>query len=622
MDNKTPIPIPLGARLIDGKLEFSLYSSTASAVTLLLFTNGKERAPDQVPLHKGENDIWRVEIPPPNPEIAYLFDVDGHVVLDPYAKALTTPFIWGKDPGRVFCHVTYDEQFDWEGITSPGYAKKDLIIYEMHVRGFTYDASSHIRSSGTFLGIIEKIPYLKDLGINAVELLPCMEFDETENHRIDPTTKNRLYNYWGYSTLNFFCVMNRYVSFRDRLGAIREFKLMVRELHRAGIEVILDVVYNHTSLEHSLNYIDERAYYILTEDGKHTNFSGCGNTVNANSFAGKNLILSSLKYFREEMHVDGFRLDLGGCLVRGEDGAPLRHPPVYEAIEKDPVLQSTKFFAEPWDCGGINLTGSFPLKGASEWNGEFRTHCRRFLRGDVRETKIFQKMLLGLPSIFQDDALPVNYPTCHDGFSLMDLVSYTHKHNVNNGENNKDGESESYSSNCGVEGATTDPAVLFSRHKLIYKFFLTLFFSRGIPMIKMGDEYGHTHNGNNNPYCQDSSINWFNWDMLGKNQDIFSFVQKAIRIRKKGPHLLEDLNQAKRLMKVFVEDGKFGFFIGAFYFFGLNNTNKPWELTSLLKDQWEVVIASDPEQYSLPLKLLPHEGFLVRMLFPEEKSPY
>jgi glycogen debranching enzyme GlgX len=416
--------------------------------------------------------------------------------------------------------------------------------------------------------------------------------------------------------------MNRYVFFKNRLGAIREFKTMVRELHRAGIEVILDVVYNHTSLEPSFDLIDQEAYYILTSDKKHTNFSGCGNTVNANSFAGKNLILSSLRYFHEEFHIDGFRLDLGGCLVRGKDGTPIHHPPLYIAIEKDPILQAVKFFAEPWDCGGINLSGDFPLKGISEWNGEFRTHCRRFLRGDIKETKVFQKILLGLPSVFDDSRLPVNYVTCHDGFSIMDLVSYSNKHNINNGENNRDGESESYSSNCGLEGATNDPDVLLSRHKLIYKFFLALLFSRGIPMIKMGDEYGHTHLGNNNPYCQDSPLNWFNWELLKKNQEIFSFLQKTIRVRKNAPHLLDDLSHAKHLTKVSAEEGRVGFFIGAFYFFGLNNTNKPWELSSILKDQWEVVVASDPKQYHLPLKILPHEGFLVKMLFPEEKKTY
>ena len=560
-------PQPYGATFFSQGVNFALFSKHADHVSLCLFSPGKSAPCCEIPfdptIHKTGN-VWHIfiyDLPsnygygyrvagPYNPQIGQCFD-NRVILLDPYAKHIASPYQWGavrltgkNYPPFPACTGPYGS-FNWEGDVHPKIPARDLIIYEMHVRGFTQDPSSGVQNRGTFLGIIEKIPYLKSLGINAVELMPIYEFNEVENLLSDPNSDEKLYNYWGYSTINFFSPMNRYGTGNG--DTLTEFKTLVRELHANGIEVILDVVYNHTAEGNeqgptfSFKGLENSVYYILGPDGTYSNFSGCGNTFNCNNPIVRELIRDSLCYWVTEAHVDGFRFDLAAILTRGQNGAPLGCPPLIEAITQDPLLADTKLIAEAWDAGGLYQVGSFPSFGRwAEWNGKYRDDVRQFIKGTDGSCGNFATRISGSEDLYGKDRHPshsINYITSHDGFSLADLVSYNEKHNRSNGENNQDGENNNLSWNCGFEGQTDDPAILTLRERQRKNFHVALMISQGVPMILMGDEYGHTKLGNNNTWGHDSRLNWFQWDNLNSNSSFYRFYSMMIQLRKAHPIL-------------------------------------------------------------------------------------
>jgi isoamylase/glycogen operon protein len=487
--------------------------------------------------------IWHIAIEGLPQEFNYGFHLDKSkkTLSDPYAKHLKTGASWGEGaPLPLLAACKEDTIFDWQGDQPPLVPYEQLIIYEMHTRGFTIDPSSGVSHPGTFLGLVEKIPYLLNLGINAVELLPIFEFNECENVLKNPKTKRRLYNYWGYSTLNFFSPMARF-------GTIEEFKTMVRELHKHGIEIILDVVYNHTGegseKGHTYSYrgLANGTYYILGAGGEYMNFSGCGNTFNCNEPTTSELILASLRFWASEMHVDGFRFDLASILTRDPQGHPVHRPPIVEAISKDPLLANVKLIAEAWDAAGLYQVGSFPSFGRwSEWNGKYRDAVRQFIKGSDGVAGTFASVICGSQDLYGYERNPyhsINFVTAHDGFSLRDLVSYNQKHNESNGERNQDGTNDNCSWNCGAEGETTDPKIIALRERQMKNLHLALMISIGTPMILMGDEYGHTRHGNNNTWSHDDALNWQLWGEIEKNADFFRFYKLMIAFRKMHPVL-------------------------------------------------------------------------------------
>ncbi|HSX10835.1 MAG TPA: isoamylase [Chlamydiales bacterium] len=523
------VPGPLGLSIHGDTANFALFSQHADGVTLGLFWDRKVR---QLPMNR-TGDIWHIGLKGALPrDVSYAFQCSGP------AEYLYNPQAWLADPyakilvDQVRAKVDLPAQFDWQGVTTPKLPLQDLVIYEMHVRGFTKHASSGVAHPGTYLGAIEKIPYLKKLGVNAVELMPIFEFDETYKKQ------KPLIDYWGYNPLHYFVPKKGYAA----SDPIAEFKTLVRELHRNGIEVILDVVYNHTGegkekdFYNSFRGIDNPVYYQLDDKGNYIDYSGCGNTVNANHPMVRKLILDSLRYWVLEMHVDGFRFDLASILTLDCNGKPMAHPPLFESIVLDPVVSQAKLIAEPWDAAGLYQLGSFPKWGHwSEWNGRYRDVVRRFIKGTDGKVGIFASVICGSEMIYRSSKTPlssVNFVTAHDGFTLRDLVTYQNKHNFANGESNRDGNNQNDSWNCGHEGPTDDPHIISLRERQMRNFLLTLFSSQGIPMLLMGDEYGHTRQGNNNPYTLDNEINWFLWDELKKNQKIFQFVAKLIQFRK------------------------------------------------------------------------------------------
>lgn len=553
-------PEPLGVTLTPEGANFSLFSEHATSVILCLFSPENLEQPVQeislkVPENK-TNNCWHIcvhQLPTP---FLYAFHLDGpknpdfkydiHQLLsDPYARTLKTHSQWGQrnTPYRPLDVVLAEQTFDWEGDTPPNIPREQLIIYEMHVRGFTAHSSSQVVHPGTFLGMIEKIPYLTSLGINAVELLPIFEFNECEYDKKNPFTHRPLYNYWGYSTINFFAPMKRYASSEAMNASIIEFKQLVKALHRAGIEVILDVVYNHTAEGNekgpvlSFKGIDNPVYYTLDKD-HYANYTGCGNTVNCNHPVVQQFIVDSLRYWVSEMHVDGFRFDLASILTRGQHGEPLEKPPLLDAIAKDPVLSKVKLISEPWDAGGLYQLGFFAANNKcwSEWNDQYRDVVKQFIRG-VGPKGIFMTRLCGSQDIYgkQSPACSINFITAHDGFTLKDLVSYNHKHNWENGEENRDGFNSNESWNCGAEGATQNKKIQALRTRQMRNFMMALMISRGIPLMLMGDEYGHTRRGNNNAWCQDNELNWFLWDHLQQNEEFHRFCSMLIRFRKEHP---------------------------------------------------------------------------------------
>jgi glycogen debranching enzyme GlgX len=540
-------PSPLGVTPTQNGINFAIFS-TSSSVSLLLFYPEAED-PFAVfnldpSLHKTD-DVWHIFIPNIAPPFEYVYEVlyqNNKVhVHDPYTKALSSSNVWGSSSsynpkGRFFIPTT----FDWQNTQKPTTPLKDWIIYEMHLRGFTQDSSSKVDKKGTFLGMIEKIPHLVSLGVNAVELLPVFEFNETE------FKKKGLVNFWGYSTVNFFCPMQRYSTGNQFEDPILECKTLIRELHKNGIMVILDVVYNHTAEGGedgpilSFKGLSQETYYCQNKEGKFADYTGTGNTFNCNHPIVKQLILDSLTYWVEEMHIDAFRFDLASIFCRSSSGDVLKNPPILDEIRKSQKLQNTLFIAEAWDAAGLYQVGSFPGgKRWSEWNGRYRDTVRKFIKGTDWQVAPFMQALCGSQDLYsrQSPLKSINFITVHDGYTLKDLVSYQNKHNEANKENNADGANDNESWNCGAEGISEDKSILFLRSRQMKNFYLALLVSLGVPMLFMGDEYGHTKNGNNNTYCHDNPINWFLWDELGRNQELFHFVQTLIAYRKERKDL-------------------------------------------------------------------------------------
>jgi len=538
-------PLPFGASTQHDGVNFAVYSPGAESIALCLFTEGKEAPEKEISLNR-TGDVHHVRIGNLPKGLLYAYKVDS-LLLDPYARGVISHHQWGQTVqyhplGKI---PEYD-LFDWEGDKHPDIAMKDLIIYEMHTRGFTKHPSGHVAHAGTFLGLIDKIPHLRELGVNAIELLPIHEFNECEYTRPNPKTHQPLCNYWGYSTVNYFSPMQRYAS--DPHAAETEFKTMVKALHKNGIEVYLDVVFNHTAEGSaagptiSFRGLAPHTYYIMDSKGKYLDYSGCGNTFNCNNPIVIELIIQSLRYWVSEMHVDGFRFDLASVFMRDESGHPIAKSPIVDAITADPILSKAKLIAEAWDAGGLFQVGAFAPPGTrwAEWNGLYRDDIRRFIKGDSKAKNLFATRLCGSQDMYGKGHSPctsINFVTCHDGFTLADLVSYNHKHNQLNGEHNKDGTNENHSWNCGVEGSVTVSRVAALRERQMRNFHLALMMSQGIPMVQMGDEYGHTKHGNNNTWCQDNELNWFLWDELEKNTDFYRFYKMMIAFRKQHPQL-------------------------------------------------------------------------------------
>ncbi len=577
-------PIPLGVKLGNKGAQFSIFSRHATSVTLILFESTKPDSPyDEITLDPQINktgDIWHIWIEgiregqlygyridgPYDPQNAHRFN-KNKLLLDPYAKAVSGNFQWDLSDARGYDQNSPQKDLSFSTKdSSPGAPKcivvntgfnqhdkqltipfQNTIIYELHVKGFTYHTSSGVEHRGSFKGLTEKIPYLRELGITAVELMPVQEFDEDENTNRNPLTGEKLKNYWGYSTISFFAPRGRYSSSGSMGEQVNEFKEMVRELHKAGIEIILDVVFNHTAegdhLGPTLCFrgIDNPIYYMLKDNKRfYKNYSGCGNTFNCNHPLVRDFIIDCLKYWAIDMHVDGFRFDLASILGRDQKGNILSNPPLIERISEDPILRNTKIIAEAWDASGAYQLGSFPGRWA-EWNGKYRDDVRRFWRGDENTVGSFSTRITGSSDLYNDENRSplhsINFITCHDGFTLNDLVSFKEKHNTENGENNEDGNNYNLSYNFGIEGIEAPPHIEKMRIRQIKNFLATLFLSQGVPMLLSGDEFRRTQRGNNNPYCQDNEISWIEWGYLEKNSEILRFCREIIRFRKEHPIL-------------------------------------------------------------------------------------
>ena len=553
---------PFGASIIGNAVNFSIFSMNATSAQLLLFHRGENKPFAKIPFPEEFRiggvysmlvfgiDIEDVEYGyvmdgPYDPARGLLFD-KNKILLDPYAHSVTGREKWGKKPnpknpfqhrGRIIL-----EDYDWESDKPLEIPQKDLVIYEMHVRSFTRHESSGVKHGGTFHGIVEKIPYLKELGVNCIELLPIFEFDELENTR--EYEGNRLYNYWGYSTVNFFAPKAGY-AVNSALGMeADELKNLVKKLHQNGIEILLDVVFNHTAEGNengpyiSYKGIDNRTYYLMTPDGYYYNFSGCGNTLNCNNAVVRNCILDCLRYWVSSYHIDGFRFDLAAILSRDESGAPMTSPPLLEALAHDAVLGRTKLIAEAWDAGGLYQVGSFPSWNRwAEWNGKYRDCVRHFIKGDGDAAPELYWRVGGSWDMYSERSAEasINFITCHDGFTLYDLVSYNEKHNIANGEDGRDGCDDNISWNCGAEGSTEDDEINQLRARQMKNALIILLTSRGVPMLLSGDEFANTQFGNNNAYCQDNEISWLDWGFLEKNRTHYDFVRKLIAFRKAHP---------------------------------------------------------------------------------------
>jgi isoamylase len=556
--------MPFGATLVPGGVNFSVYSSAAQAVSLVLFECNATTPFAELPFPPEYRigGVWAMTVFGLDYEgIEYGYRVHGPdetvvgdrfdssaVIADPYAKAFCGRSVWGDAPNWTDTYpyrsrLTFDD-FDWDGDCPLRIHAEQLVIYELHLRGFTRDPSSGVSQPGTYAGLIEKIPYLKELGVNCVELMPVFEFDEFENSRVNEATGERLYNYWGYSTVGFFAPKAGYAATGRWAMQRDEFKNMVKEFHRAGIEIVLDVVFNHTAEGNEngptihFRGLDNRTYYMLTPEGYYYNFSGTGNTLNCNSPIVRDYVLSCLRFWASEYHIDGFRFDLASILHRGPDGTPLQNPPLLESLAYDPILQDCLLIAEAWDAGGLYEVGSFPnYRRWSEWNGKFRDTVRRFLKGDPGTVGELATRIVGSPDLYlqRGACSSINFVTCHDGFTLADLVSYNDKHNEANGEDNRDGGNDNNSWNCGAEGPTDDPQVLRLRMRQIKNAMTLLLTSQGLPMILSGDEVGRTQRGNNNAYCHDGPLTWFNWDDVERNNELFTFVRNLIKFRLSHP---------------------------------------------------------------------------------------
>jgi isoamylase len=576
---------PLGATVQPDGVNFSIYSKHSLAVDLLLFDATDAPKPARVisldPRRHHTYHYWHVFVPRIEPGQLYAYRAVGpvdprrglrfapdKVLLDPYAPAVAVPRNYsrraasraGDNTATAMKSVVANPfSYDWEGDAPLARPYAQAVIYEMHLAGFTRHPSSGVEPGkrGTYAGLVEKIPYLQDLGVTAVELLPVFQFDAQD-------APSGLVNYWGYSPVSFFAPHGAYSSRRDPLGPLDEFRDMVKALHRAGIEVILDVVYNHTAEgDHTgptlcFRGLANDAYYILEKDrSRYANYTGTGNTLNANHPIVRRMIGDSLRYWVKEMHVDGFRFDLASILSRDETGQPLENPPVLWDIESDPVLAGTKLIAEAWDAAGLYQVGTFVGDSWKEWNGRFRDDVRSFVRGDKGTVSKLAARLLASPDLYaaheREPEQSINFVTCHDGFTLNDLVSYNRKHNEANGHANRDGVDDNRSWNCGMEGSSDDPALERLRSQQVKNFFVITLMALGTPMLLMGDEVRRSQKGNNNAYCQDNEISWFDWTLLEKHAGLKRFVKQLIyyRLRRHTPeHHNLTLNQLLHLAQV------------------------------------------------------------------------
>jgi glycogen operon protein len=557
-------PWPLGATALPHAVNFAVYSRHATGSTLVLFEPGAAAPFAEIPFPPEfrVGDVHAMMVFHLEPEaFEYGFRMEGpfapreghrfdreHVLLDPTARAVAWRSTWGRQsqPLPTPRSRLISEDFDWEDDRPPGLPLEDLVIYEAHVRGFTRHPTSGVSFPGTYAGLRAKIPYLVELGVNCVELLPIFEFDETEVDRVAPATGEPLVNYWGYSTLGFYAPKAAYAATGPFHLQADELKTLVKELHRHGIEVILDVVFNHTAEGNqngptlSFRGLDNAIYYMLTPDGSYVDFSGCGNTFNCNHPVVRDFVLNCLRHWVAEYHIDGFRFDLASILDRAPDGTPLANPPLLESLALDPVLGRTKLIAEAWDAGGLYQVGRFPAYGRwAEWNGALRDCARRFLKGDMGQVGEMVQRLAGSPDLYpqRGPTASINFITCHDGFTLADLVSYDRKHNDANGEQNRDGTNDNHSWNCGVEGPTDDPTILALRRRQTKNALAMLLLSQGVPMLLMGDEVGRTQRGNNNAYCQDNDSSWLDWDLTERNAELLRFCRALIALRRAHPAL-------------------------------------------------------------------------------------
>lgn len=543
-------------------VSFTIHSAGATGCTLLLFRPQESEPFAKLPFpeeYRIGNTYSMVVFGLQIEEFEYAYQLDGPydkkkgllfdkdtVLLDPYARAVAGQRKWGERPegdtGFVYHARVVENNFDWGKMKQSEHPAEDLIIYEMHVRGFTMHESSGVESKGTYAGLRQKIPYLKDLGVNAVELMPVFEFDEMESTRI--VDGERLYNYWGYNTVCFFAPNTSYTSAVEHNHEGDELKELIFELKKNGIEVILDVVFNHTAEGNedgpcfSFKGIDNNIFYILTPEGEYYNFSGCGNAVNCNHPAMRKFIIDCLRYWVTEYRVDGFRFDLASILTRDQNGAPMSDPPILQEIACDPIIGNSKLIAEAWDAAGLYQVGSFPaFRRWSEWNGRYRDDMRRFLKGDEGMAGTAITRITGSKDLYdpahRGTGASVNFITCHDGFTLYDLYSYNMKHNEKNGWDNTDGDNNGNSWNCGVEGETEDPEVETLRRRMVKNAFATLLCSRGPAMFYAGDEFCNTQFGNNNAYCQDNIISWLDWGKLEQYQEVYTFARYMIAFRKK-----------------------------------------------------------------------------------------
>ncbi|GAA3753170.1 glycogen debranching protein [Salinactinospora qingdaonensis] len=545
-------PTRLGAHAVPGGMSFAVAAAPGARLSLVLLDPDDGSVVEELPFPEeyrvGNVHTMRVfGLAPERTHYGYRVrtDHDGSTVppilLDPYAKALAGTGPWGHRPRYRSAVLAAD--FDWGDTPRPRIPTEDLVIYELHVRGFTRDSSSETVAPGTFAGLREKIPYLNRLGVNCVELLPVFEFDETDNTYTSPMTGAPLLNFWGYNTVSFFAPKAAYAV---GSSAARELKEIVRALHNAGIEVILDVVFNHTAEgDHrgptlSFRGLDNDAYYLLTPEGQYRNLTATGNTVNANHPLTRSFILDCLRYWASEFHIDGFRFDMAPILARDSTGELMDNPPLLEAIAHDPVLADCKLIAEATDATGLDQVGSFPsYKRWMEWNGRYRDALRRFLIGRSGAANDAAARLVGSPDLYPDrgPTASVNYIACHDGFTLADWASYDRPHNDDNGENGEDGIAVNDSWNCGAEGPSDDPTVLRLRRQQVRNALLLLLFSNGVPMLLAGDEFGRTQWGNNNAYGQDNAISWIDWDLAEQNRGLLRFVQRCLGFRRAHPVL-------------------------------------------------------------------------------------
>lgn len=565
-----------GATALPNGVSFTVHTHNGTSCELLLFHRGEEEPYAVLPFPEAYKigDVYSMIVYDLNVEdFEYAYRIDGpnkpkkgllfdknNVLLDPYARVVAGQRIWGERKQGAYHARVLKDIFDWGERKQSHKDLCDLVIYELHVRGFTQHPSSKVKHRGTFEGLREKIPYLKELGVNAVELMPIFEFDETMNAR--EVNGQKLLEYWGYNTVSFFAPNTSYIAQDEYNQEGTELKELIKELHENHIEVILDVVFNHTAEGNEKGSVfcfkgmDNNLYYMLTPDGNYYNFSGCGNTLNCNHPIVRQMILECLRYWTVSYRVDGFRFDLASILGRNANGSPMNNPPLLESLANDPVLSNVKLIAEAWDAGGLYQVGSFPAgRRWAEWNGRYRDTMRGYLKGENWEAWNAAWRICGSGDMYggltvndnRDYAgynSSINFFTCHDGFTLYDLYSYNDKHNENNGWNNTDGANDNRSWNCGAEGDTSDPEVLKLRYRMIRNACALLMCSRGTPMFLAGDEFGNTQYGNNNSYCQDNEISWLDWTYLEKNRDLFEFFKFMIAYRHKHAVIRKKLPNA------------------------------------------------------------------------------